>query len=88
MKTLKYKLFNRCRELSIGCYIISFVLPVYSLDHSIQLEWGQGMTYEDDSLQIVFERMCIQTQGKRVIGFRDYSVIPEVIFDKRQKRSN
>lgn len=42
--------------------------------------------YEDDSLQIVFERMCIQTQGHRVVGIRDYSVIPEVIYDKRKTR--
>lgn len=42
--------------------------------------------YEDDSLQIVFERMCIQTQGHRVVGLRDYSVIPEVIYDKRENQ--
>ena len=44
------------------------------------------LNYEDDSLQIVFERMCIQTKGKRVVGLRDYSVIPEVIYDKRENQ--
>lgn len=42
--------------------------------------------YEDDSLQIVFERMYIQTKGKRVVGLRDYSVIPAFVYDKRKTR--
>lgn len=44
------------------------------------------LNYEDDSLQIVFERMNIQTKGKRVVGLRDYSVIPAFVYDKRKTR--
>lgn len=48
------------------------------------------LNYEDDTLKIVFERMCIgfwkDQNGKPRNSIRDYSVVPKIIYDKRKKR--
>ena len=47
------------------------------------------LNYEDDTLKIVFERMCIgfwnDLNGKPRNNIRDYSVVPKIIYDKRKK---
>ncbi|MBR4388075.1 MAG: hypothetical protein IKT00_02720 [Prevotella sp.] len=49
------------------------------------------LNYEDDTLKIVFERMCIgfwkDPNGKPRNSIRDYSVVPKIIYDKRKQKS-
>lgn len=49
------------------------------------------LNYEDDTLKIVFERMCIgfwhDSYGKPRNCIRDYSVFPKIIYDKRKRRT-
>ena len=49
------------------------------------------LNYEDDTLKIVFERMCIgfshDSNGKPRNSIRDYSVFPKIIYDKRKRRT-
>ncbi|GEM_PF-5715718 len=48
---------------------------------------NQVLNYEDDSLMIVFSRLCFETDGSNhLIGLKDYSVIPLIVFDKRKMR--
>lgn len=48
---------------------------------------NQLLSYEDDSLMIVFSRLCFETDGSNhLIGLKDYSVIPMIVFDKRKMR--
>ena len=48
------------------------------------------LNYEDDTLKIVFERMCIgfwrDPNRKPRNSIRDFSVFPKIIYDKRKKR--
>ncbi len=48
------------------------------------------LNYEDDTLKIVFERMCIgfwhDPNGKPRNCIQDYSVSPKIIYDKRKNR--
>ena len=50
------------------------------------------LNYEDDTLKIVFERMCVgfryDSNGKPRNCIRDYSVLPKIIYDKRKKDSD
>ena len=56
---------------------------IFDDDHDI-------LNYEDDTLKIVFERMCIgfwdDPNGNPRNCIRDYSVVPKIIYDKRKKR--
>ena len=49
------------------------------------------LDYEDDTLKIVFERMCVgfrdDPNGKPLNSIRDYSVFPNIIYDKRKRRT-
>lgn len=43
------------------------------------------LQYEDDTLKIVFSRICFQTEGdNKLIKMRDYSVVPLIVYDKRK----
>ena len=48
------------------------------------------LNYEDDTLKIVFDRLCIgffdDPNGKPRNCILDYSVVPQIIYDKRKKR--
>jgi GT2 family glycosyltransferase len=47
---------------------------------------------KDDTLKIVFERMCVgsslDSNGKPRNCIRDYSVFPKIIYDKRKRRTS
>ena len=47
----------------------------------------KALLYEDDSLLIVFSRLCILTESpNHPIGIKDYSAVPMIVYDKRKKR--
>ena len=48
---------------------------------------NEVLNYEDDSLMMVFSRLCFETDGSNhLIGLKDYSVIPLIVYDKRRMR--
>ncbi len=79
--TLTYDQIMKRQLQKIGGLKKDSILPItFGLENEL-------LQYEDDTLKIVFSRLCFQTEGNnKLIGMRDYSIVPKIVYDKRKHK--